>query len=368
MEDRGYFSRSWDMLTHDKGWIKPLLVMACAEFIPIVGGLGNRGYGLEWARLTAWGVDSSPKQKNVDVGQCILSGWRGFLVSFVWGLVAVFATWTLLFIAAIFPGVLGVILSGLLSFATTILGVVLTSIQGVAEIRAAIYERTTAGLRFDRVFEMVRRDFKGFLRVLVIAIVASLAVSFVAAIMIVIVGLELMPAIISTSYSGDAAAIISVISGSIVVVLMTCALFGFVLAFMANAVRLICLTATGIWMRRFNVPQWGRSEDPLPGETVAEDRPVSPHTSSRPSTAAPAATPESRRRPEHARQEAALPTPASSPAASAPAPAPVSYDELLERVRHEVSEEPVDERGVEELVGAIESMVAKNDEDLHDAR
>lgn len=366
MDNRGYFSRSWEMLTHDKGWIKPLLVMACAEFVPVVGGLGNKGYALEWARLTAWGIDSSPKQKNVDVGQCILSGWRGFLVSFVWGLVAVLATWTLLFIAAIFPGVLGILLSGILSFATTIIGAAWTSLQGVAEIRAAIYERTTAGLRFDRVFEMVRRDFKGFLRVLVIGVVASIIVSLVAAIMIVVVGLELMPAIISTSYNGDAATIISIISGSIVIVLMTCALFGFVLALMANAVRMICLTATGIWMRRFNVPQWGRSEDPLPGDPVVEDKPLSPQANTRPLKDAPVATSESRRKAEEVRQDAAaaLPTPAPTPAA----PAPVSYDELIERVRGEVAQEPVDERDVDRLVGAIESMVAKNDEDLHDAR
>lgn len=366
MENRGYFSRSWEMLTHDKGWIKPLLVMACAEFVPLVGGLGNKGYALEWARLTAWGVDSSPKQKNVDVGQCILSGWRGFLVDFVWGLVAVLATWTLLFIAAIFPGVLGILLSGLLSFVTTIIGVFWTSVQGVAKIRAAIYERTTAGLRFDRVFEMIGRDFSGFLRVLVIGVVTSIIVSFVAAIMILIVGLELMPAIISTSYNGDTATLISIISGSIVIVLMTCALFGFVLAFLANAVRMICLTATAVWMRQFNVPQWGRSEDPLPGESVPQDRPVSPHANTPQSSVTPVATSESRRKSERAGQEAALPSTASSPAAADSAS--VSYDGLLERVRNEVAQEPVDERAVDELVGAMESMVAKNDEDLHDAR
>ena len=72
--NEGYYSRSWKLLSRDKGWYKPLLVMAVALFVPIVGALGVLGYELEWARLTAWGVDSSPKQKNVQVGKCIKAG------------------------------------------------------------------------------------------------------------------------------------------------------------------------------------------------------------------------------------------------------------------------------------------------------
>ena len=68
MEDKKYFSRSWALMTKEKGWIKPILLMALACFVPIVGALGVLGYACEWARLSAWGVDSSPKQKGVKVG------------------------------------------------------------------------------------------------------------------------------------------------------------------------------------------------------------------------------------------------------------------------------------------------------------
>ena len=68
MENEKYFSRSWAMLTRDKGWIKPILVMAVAQLVPIAGYIGAKGYMLEWARLTAWGVAAAPKQKNVETG------------------------------------------------------------------------------------------------------------------------------------------------------------------------------------------------------------------------------------------------------------------------------------------------------------
>ena len=56
--EESYASRSWSLLTRDEGWIKPVLVLAAARLIPIVGGMGANGYALEWARLTSWGVDS----------------------------------------------------------------------------------------------------------------------------------------------------------------------------------------------------------------------------------------------------------------------------------------------------------------------
>ena len=84
--DQSYFSRDWAMLTRDKGWIKPILLMALASLVPIVGILGVTGYAYEWARLTAWGVDSAPKQRDVKVGACIKSGFRVCMVTLCWSL------------------------------------------------------------------------------------------------------------------------------------------------------------------------------------------------------------------------------------------------------------------------------------------
>lgn len=48
MPDTKYFSHSWALLTRDKGWIKPILVLAIAMFVPIVGPLAVIGYAYEW--------------------------------------------------------------------------------------------------------------------------------------------------------------------------------------------------------------------------------------------------------------------------------------------------------------------------------
>ena len=85
------FMSSWRMLTRDKGWVKPLLVLTLVSWIPILGQIAVLGYGLEWARLTAWGVESAPKQRGVDYGKVISTGARAFLITislaFVCGLV-----------------------------------------------------------------------------------------------------------------------------------------------------------------------------------------------------------------------------------------------------------------------------------------
>ena len=85
------FMSSWRMLTRDKGWVKPLLVLTLVSWIPIFGRIAVLGYGLEWARLTAWGAESAPKQRGVDYGKVISTGARAFLITisqaFVCGLV-----------------------------------------------------------------------------------------------------------------------------------------------------------------------------------------------------------------------------------------------------------------------------------------
>lgn len=67
-DSKRYFLRSWRMLTCRRGWVKPILVLSVAWLVPIAGPLALLGYALEWARLSAWGVDSSPKQSKVQVG------------------------------------------------------------------------------------------------------------------------------------------------------------------------------------------------------------------------------------------------------------------------------------------------------------
>ena len=79
MQETRYFSHAWALLTKDKGWPKVIVMLALWMLIPIVGWLWVLGYEAEWARLIAWGVEGSPKQKNINLSQCLTSGWRVFV-------------------------------------------------------------------------------------------------------------------------------------------------------------------------------------------------------------------------------------------------------------------------------------------------
>ena len=135
-----YFARSWALLTRDRGWVKPVLVLSVALLVPVVGLLGVLGYALEWARLTAWGVNASPKQRGVDVGACIKSGWRGFVVMLVWGIVS----GVVIALAEALP-LIGALVSLIWVFASFVYAVVMM----VASLRATIYQKIGITKRTD---------------------------------------------------------------------------------------------------------------------------------------------------------------------------------------------------------------------------
>lgn len=268
MEDTRYFSRSWAMLTRDRGWYKPILVLAAANLVPIAGALGTKGYGLEWARLTAWGVDAAPKQKDVKVGKCIGSGWRGFVVDLGWGLLFFLAMLLVGICVGVifgFLGSLGDLISGLVSLASTVLSTVFVVFLLVAEVRAAIYERIGAGFGFSNLFEMIKRDTKGFFKLVLISFVSSLAVMLVVSIAMALIGLMFAPALVAAymSSSGSYNALMTM-GASFVMALPLLVIFGYALSVVGSGLSLVLVNAVGLWMRQFNVPEWGRSEDPLP--------------------------------------------------------------------------------------------------------
>lgn len=269
MEDTRYFSRAWALLTRDKGWIKPLLVMTVAELVPIAGWLGNKGYVLEWARLTAWGVDAAPKQRNVDIGGCIASGWRGFVVELGWGLcLGIIISFVSLFFA-IFPGMLGALLGGLFSLISIAISAVAGAVISIAQIRTAIYERIGAGYRVDRVFEMIKRDVSGFGRVFLVHLACGAVAGFVGMIVGLICVAMLMPIIMVGAAGGSRDQVLGVVAASMGLIFALTTVFVLLFSLLGNAVRMITTIATALWMRQFDVPSWGRSDEPLPGSPTA---------------------------------------------------------------------------------------------------
>lgn len=277
MEEEKYFKRSWALLTRDKGWIKPILVMTAASLVPVVGFFGIQGYALEWARLTAWGVDSSPKQKNVDIGGCITSGARAFVVSLGLGLAVSMATGMITALFSLFPDVLGLMLGALASMAMSVVTLVAAMFILACQLRCAIYEQIGAGYRVDRVFEMVKRDTSGFARLVLLSFLCGLVVSAVVFVFVMIAVVTVIPVIMLAANSGSSSLAANAILGAIGPFIFVFALFVLLCDFLGNGILLIEVTATALWFRKFDVASWGKSEDPLPESGAnASWNPVAP--------------------------------------------------------------------------------------------
>lgn len=279
----GYFGRAWGLLTRDKGWWKPVLVLALATFVPIVGPLGVLGYELEWARLTAWGVDSAPKQKGVRVGECISSGWRGFVTilgwMIAWGIVSAILSAVSLF--------------GLLNLAVFVAGFFVNTLLLVCAIRATIYQKIGAGYQANRIADMVKADFEGVARVTGIYTLSQMIVGLVAGLLSL---MAFMPLFVQIAAIGSragramtesqvAGAILNVMSQAIpavLVIVVVCTILG-------TIVSLVSITAAALWVRNFDVSSWGESGDPIPCLTSATATAATTPASAAP-FAAPAAT------------------------------------------------------------------------------
>ena len=268
-----YFARSWALLTRDRGWIKPVLVMVAACLVPIVELLGVLGYAAEWARLTAWGVTSSPKQKGVRVGACIASGWRVFVVMLGWGLVV-----------ALVSGVLSTIplLGSLLTFAWFVFSVFLGIMIMVAALRATIYQKIGAGFRISTIWQMVSSDVAGLVRIFGMQMAGD-AISWAAGVVVMLLAvMTMLPRLLYyVDYVAEFDAIMSdsmrmsLFFDMIVEFLTVMGPFLIVVSVVSGIISIIMMllgyTAVGLWMRQFNVPAWGRDEDPLPvtGQSAA---------------------------------------------------------------------------------------------------
>lgn len=274
-----YISRSWDMLTRDKGWIKVILLLALASFVPFVGLIGLVGYGLEWARLTAWGIDSSPKQRGVRIGECLASGWRALVVTFVWMFVWMLAAGIVNSIAdALLPDALASLIGSLLVLAQLFYILVVY----VAMLRAAIYTKISAGLNPSRVLEMVKRAPGDLFFFVLIPIVGGLIASAIWIFFMLLGGVSVLPEIIkmarAATGSFDDAMFIRHLTAMLRIVMPIAAIAGYLSSVVNAATSLLSYNAVGLWMRQFDVARWGGPSDPLPQAASLPTSTVPPTT------------------------------------------------------------------------------------------
>lgn len=259
-----YFSRAWALLTLERGWIKPVLVMAVSLLVPIAGWLGVVGYMAEWSRVIAWGTSAAPKRHGIRVGSCIASGWRAFVVLLVWGICMSIIT----AVANAVP-----LFGAILGLAWWVFSFFLSVVIMVAVLRATIYQRIRAGLRVSTIWEMARHDTSGLLRILGMLLVGELVIAAIALVVILTSLASLLPSIFSwVTYLGEYGAIMShqmrsmmalriilellgAFGPGLLVVVVVCGILGIVLGLLGFA-------AVGLWMRQFDVASWGREEEP----------------------------------------------------------------------------------------------------------
>lgn len=283
------FMSSWHMLTRDKGWVKPVLVLTLVGWIPILGQIVLMGYGLEWARLTAWGVDAAPKQRGVDYGKVLSTGGRAFLVSLSLGFVIA------LVLQVVFPGSLYMLFTGLtagnavsvatamasgaaMSILTMVASIAMGTFLQAATLRATLYDSFSAGWRLDRLFQMIGRDFGGFLKVLLVTLIGGAISGVYAFVVSLVLILVVMGGVMSaTAFVGLSGSymngwhflleqLLRIGAGPLLLFIVVVIALAFVGSAISTAMSLVSMNAMGQWFCRFDVHRWGVSADPLPSD------------------------------------------------------------------------------------------------------
>lgn len=283
------FMSSWHMLTRDKGWVKPVLVLTLVGWIPILGQIVLMGYGLEWARLTAWGVDAAPKQRGVDYGKVLSTGGRAFLVSLSLGFVIA------LVLQVVFPGSLYMLFTGLtagnavsvatamasgaaMSILTMVASIAMGTFLQAATLRATLYDSFSAGWRLNRLFQMIGRDFGGFLKVLLVTLIGGAISGVYAFVVSLVLMLVVMGGVMSaTAFVGLSGSymngwhflleqLLRIGAGPLLLFIVVVIALAFVGSAISTAMSLVSMNAMGQWFCRFDVHRWGVSADPLPSD------------------------------------------------------------------------------------------------------
>ena len=273
--DGRFYAQAKALVRSQRGWLKPLLVLAAAAFVPVVGPLAALGYCLEYARLVAWGVDAAPKQKNVQVGACIKAGWRGVVAGLG-------ATALSILIELALTYVFGN-QSGFAGFFSTLIGMFCVTISCVCAVHAAVYQNYRVGYK-RRVRDMITTDFRSVIRITCIYMLLSLGIGLVVGLFFsfVIGGMiqdlaryaplltytDTLETMTMRDMLGILAQFVSLASPYAPGIAI-----GIFLLSLGNAyAELILNLCVGIWFRRFDVPNWRSMDDPLPPRVM----PVTP--------------------------------------------------------------------------------------------
>lgn len=296
-----YFARSWALLTMEKGWWKPVLIMALFGLIPIVGVLALAGYALETARVTAWGINAGPKQKDLKFGTYIATGFKAAVIALAFGLAYSVACAILSFIPVVNLILIPIFI---------VVAFVYPLFINVVQVRAAVYGRISAGFAFKNIFEMIKHDAGGLFRIFGMGIVLAIVTSIIMGIIGGSAALSMIMNVVTqaitiakaqhiASENQLAVIMVALLARGVLQMGPIFLVIGYIGHVLGLIVMLLMQNAIALWMRQYNVSAWGQSSDPLPpfindprdGAAAVYSAP-SPVTQTAPAaTAAPAVAP-----------------------------------------------------------------------------
>ena len=197
-------------------------------------------------------------------------------------------------VAAFVGGILGNLpwVGELLSFAWGVFMIFVGMLVMVAAVRATVYQNFKAGYRAPTLWQMGSHDPWGLLRVWLISLVAGVIVVVVALFLFVPAAIGSIGFFmdlgdyVSGGYGyymteAEEARLALEVVGYLFQQFGPAILITAVLALVSGVfVNLLSYCGVALWLRQFNVPAWGRDEDPLPEPVVPEapaaDVPVPP--------------------------------------------------------------------------------------------
>ena len=263
--DKQYLTRSWRMLTREKGWMKAIILLTLCGLIPIIGGLVVLGAAFEWARLTAWGVESSPKQKSIDFGKCLKTGFFAFIIMLI---VQVILHIVMAVVIAIVPFLT------ILSLPALLFGEV---VAGVIALYATIYDRFSAAMSFSNLWKMISHDWKGLLKITGDQIILGLILSALGFLWTIVTGIILLgtaaPGLAGeisqlanpyVSSGSEASIVLAIIARLITAFLPLIVLSWIAITFSSVFTLLLSYNMMGLWMLQFRVSEWTNPDNPLP--------------------------------------------------------------------------------------------------------
>lgn len=296
-----YFNAVWTDVKESPGWFGKFALLALLNIIPIFGQIVSYGYLWGWARDIAWGVHKPLPARifgNED-GKLFRRGFFVLVIGFVFSLVPVVISWIGSAMQAadvaglasrdlMAPGMaspfggVGVAIGGLLSLVGGLLGIVVGVFSWVANMRANIYDRLSAGFQFEKIWKMIAFDPKGILKIFGMTLILGCIIGIIVSLFI---GIFIFGAIFTASAvgvgavgangaDGFGALIGAILAGGGIAILFALVFFYFV-AILGMFATALTARAVGYWTGQFQVAQWRGQDDPMPFEVAGAARAAS---------------------------------------------------------------------------------------------